>query len=135
MDRLIREAKERGEWDDTSFQGRPLPRHEDEAYAGDMALANHLLRNAGAAPPWIEADKRVRALLDERDRIRERARVASAEARQADARRMAELVEQVNRAIEALNNAAPTPRQQRRPLELARELAALATAAPDDGTI
>ena len=32
-------------------------------------MAHRMLRNAGAAPPWIEADKAVRRLLDERDKL------------------------------------------------------------------
>ena len=47
----------------------PLP---DESAAGDMATAYHILRNAGVAPPWIEADRRARHLLDERDALLQR---------------------------------------------------------------
>jgi hypothetical protein len=36
--------------------------------SGDRAMAHRLLRNAGVAPAWIEADKAARALLEERDR-------------------------------------------------------------------
>ena len=32
------------------------------------AMAHRMLKNAGVAPPWIEADKAVRGLLAERDR-------------------------------------------------------------------
>ena len=68
VDRQIREAMEDGRFDDLPHQGEPLP-VEDETYAGEWALAFRMLRNAGVAPPWIEADKEVRALLARRDAI------------------------------------------------------------------
>ncbi len=55
-ERLIREAQERGELDNLPLHGKPLPDWDDER-AGDMRLAFHVLKNAGIAPPWIEADK------------------------------------------------------------------------------
>ena len=64
---------EEGAFDDLPHQGARLPLDDDSA-AGDWALAHRMLRNAGAAPPWIESDKAVRAaLLDERDRLLARA--------------------------------------------------------------
>ena len=42
-------------------------------YAGEWALAFRMLRNAGVAPPWIEADKEVRELLARRDALVARA--------------------------------------------------------------
>jgi DnaJ homologue, subfamily C, member 28, conserved domain len=53
-ERLIREAMERGEFDDLPYKGERLP-IDDDTYAGDKALAFHVLRNAGAAPPWRPA--------------------------------------------------------------------------------
>ena len=46
---------------------------DDETFAGDWAMAYRMLRNAGAAPPWIEADKEVRELLAKREVILRRA--------------------------------------------------------------
>jgi hypothetical protein len=125
VDRLIREARERGDWDDTAYRGRPLPDGADEAYAGDWAAANRLLRDAGAAPPWIEADREARRLLVERDRLREAARRASPLGRRQLRHRLEDLVAAYNRATLALNSQAPTPRQHRRPLALRQELAAI----------
>ena len=68
IDRQIREAAEEGQFDDLPYRGEPLP-NDENPYAGDWALAFHVLRNAGAAPPWIEADKEVRKLLERRDAI------------------------------------------------------------------
>lgn len=125
VERQIREAMEEGKFDNLPFQGERLP-DEDDAYAGEWALANHVLRNAGVAPPWIEADKDVRALLERRDAILCRAASGSAPsvfARGRDRRTLEELVVAVNAAIARLNAEAPTDRQHRRPLSLAEELA------------
>ena len=67
VERQIRVAIEDGRFDDLPHQGRRLPL-EDDSLSGDRAMAHRLLRNAGVAPAWIEADKAARALLEERDR-------------------------------------------------------------------
>jgi hypothetical protein len=125
VDRQIREAMEEGKFDDLPHQGRPLPR-EDDAYAGEWALAYHVLRNAGVAPPWIEADKDVRALLDRIEAIPARAARGAAPApaaRRRDRVALESLVIEVNMAIARLNAEAPTDRQHRRPLAAADVLA------------
>jgi DnaJ homologue, subfamily C, member 28, conserved domain len=73
VERQTREAMEDGRFDTLPFAGEPIP-IDDDASAGDRAMAFHVPRNAGAAPPWIEADKEVRAQLARRDPILERAR-------------------------------------------------------------
>jgi hypothetical protein len=124
VERLIEKAQERGEFDDLPLQGQPLPQTDDQ-HAGEMRLAYTVLRNAGVAPPWIEADKEVRALLGRRDRLLQRAKGRSAIALERYRRELTDLVETHDRAVDALNAAAPTPRQHRRHLKLAEELAAL----------
>ena len=47
---LIREAQEAGQFDDLPGRGVPLPAVED-GLAGDMALAHHVLHNAGCFQP------------------------------------------------------------------------------------
>lgn len=131
VERQLREAMEAGEFDDLPHQGQPLPR-DDEAYAGDWAMAFRMLRNAGAAPPWIEADKEVRRLLAQRDALL--ARVAATPssrgvASRSDRTALEALVRQVNAAIARLNAEAPTDRQHRRPLDIAAELERLTAAA------
>ena len=59
VERQLREAMDEGKFDDLPFRGERIP-FDDDAAAGDWALAFHMLRNAGVAPPWIEADKDVR---------------------------------------------------------------------------
>ena len=132
IDRKIREAQEAGAFDDLPFQGEPLPLIDDAA-AGDWALAYRMLKGSNFAPPWIETDKAVRALLAERDAILERAPRASAIGRQRDRAEIQRIVEAANRAITRLNHEAPTYRQHRRLLDLDRELQALAKACDQGG--
>ena len=123
VERQLREAMEEGAFDELPYQGERLPM-EDDAAAGEWALAYRMLRNAGAAPPWIEADKEVRRLFERRDAILARAlhsRVASPRDRAA----LEAVVVEINGAIARLNAEAPTDRQHRRPLDLREELARL----------
>jgi DnaJ homolog subfamily C member 28 len=125
VDRQIREAMEAGKFDDLPYRGEPLP-NDDNPHAGDWALAFHMLRNAGIAPPWIETDKEVRALLQQRDAILARAARGSAPSaieRRRGRDALEDLVPRINAAIAVVNAGAPTPRQHRRPLALADELA------------
>ncbi len=126
IERQLREAMDEGKFDDLPHQGRPFPA-DDDAYAGDWAMAFRMLRNAGAAPPWIEADKEVRGLLERRDALvaRAAASAGSLATRHRDRQALEALVGQVNAAIARLNAEAPTDRQHRRPLDLAAELARL----------
>jgi hypothetical protein len=125
IDRQIREAVAAGQFDNLPYQGERLPT-EDDRLAGDWALAFHVLKNAGAAPPWIEADKDVRRLLARRDEILARAaatRPPSPLARSRAHAALTALVVDINAAIARLNAEAPTHRQQRRPLSVEDELA------------
>jgi hypothetical protein len=126
VDRQIREAMEEGKFDDLPYVGERLPL-EDDTFAGDMAMAFHVLKNAGVAPPWIEADKEVRALLAGRDAILSRAERGglSSWVRRRDRTELERLVVALNAAVARLNAEAPTHGQHRRPLDLAGELARL----------
>ena len=96
--------------------------HPDAVF---RAIVN-VLKNAGVAPPWIEADKEVRVLLARRDAILARAADGPAPAelgRRRDRAALEEIVIAVGKAVARLNAEAPTDRQQRRPLVLADELA------------
>jgi hypothetical protein len=128
IERKIREAMEDGAFDDLPHQGARLPLQDDSA-AGDWAPAYRMLRNAGAAPPWIESDKAVRALLDERDRLLVPAARRGARGHARARVELVRIVEDANRAIARVNAEAPTERQHRRPLDLAVELDRLDRAA------
>ena len=129
VERQIREAMEEGAFDELPYQGERLP-IEDDSAAGERALAFRVLRNAGVAPPWIEADKEVRELLAARDVLLARAlpRVRRRWLAHGCARTFERVVAEANRAIERLNAEAPTDRQHRRPLDPEAELARLEAA-------
>jgi hypothetical protein len=126
-ERLIREAQERGEFENLPLHGKPLPSRHNP-FAGDRALAFELLSGAGVAPPWIESDKEARARLAERDRILQIARRTRPIARSTLERRLRAAVSAHNAAVTRVNAEAPTERQHRQPLVLAEELAALEAA-------
>ena len=50
VDKQIREAQERGDFDRLPGQGKPL---SGESWSGDWGLAHHVLRQAGETLPWI----------------------------------------------------------------------------------
>lgn len=127
VERQIREAMEDGAFDELPYHGEPLP-VDDDAAAGERALAFRVLRNAGVAPPWIEADKEVRTLLADRDALLARAVGAGESARPRLRRELEGIILAANRAIERLNSAAPTERQHRRLLDLGQELTRLEAA-------
>jgi hypothetical protein len=117
VERQSREAMEEGAFRALPHQGAPLPLEDDSA-AGDWAMAHRMLRDAGVAPPWIEADKEARARLAELDVLVERG--AEADTRDGDRirREARKLVDAANQAIERLNAEAPTERQHRRLLDI-----------------
>ena len=60
----IRNAEQNGEFDDLEGMGKPLRTPDDDpdtALEGDLKMAHHILKNAHAAPFWIELDKEIRA--------------------------------------------------------------------------
>lgn len=124
IERQIRDAMADGRFDDLPHQGERLP-IQDESAAGEWALAFHVLRNAGVAPPWIAADKEVRELLAARDALLTRARRAGPASRARLRAEMERLVVDANRAIARVNAEAPTDRQHRRSLDLEDELSRL----------
>lgn len=133
IDRQIREAMDEGAFEDLPYRGERLP-IEDDSASGEWAMAHRMLRNAGAAPPWIESDKEVRRLLAQRDALIARPRRSSTAGRERERTELATLVESINRAITRVNAEAPTVRQHRRPLDLDVELARLDEATlPSDG--
>ena len=124
IDRQIREAMDEGKFDNLPHQGAPLP-NEENPHAGEWGLAFRMLRNAGYAPPWIEADKEIRELLARHEALLARAagNPPTAGPRRRDRDALERLVREINAAIARLNSEAPSERQHRRLLVLADELA------------
>jgi hypothetical protein len=86
-DRLIedkmRSAQEKGLFDNLAGQGEPLP--QDDETRGEDWLGNHMLRQAGLLPDWLQLRKEieaerptVRAALDEYWRQAERDNLSAA---------------------------------------------------------
>jgi len=121
-ERQIREAMEAGEFENLPYAGQPIPIDDD---GSDMALAHHVLKQAGFAPGWVATDAEIRLLLGRRDAVLARARRAGPPVRDRDRAELTGLVADVNALVLRLEHEAPTPRQHRHRLELAEELAAL----------
>jgi DnaJ homologue, subfamily C, member 28, conserved domain len=126
VERRIREALDSGEFDELPFRGERLPPEELDERSDE---ASRMLRRAGAAPPWIETDKRIRALLEERDAVLRRAPRSSPFGRQRDRDAIVRIVREIDVLVLRLEQEAPTPAQHRRRLDLAEELARLDAAA------
>jgi hypothetical protein len=58
VDKQIREAHERGDFDNLPGQGKPLAH---EPWEGDWALAHHVLRQAGETLVWISLGRDIEA--------------------------------------------------------------------------
>jgi hypothetical protein len=129
IERQIREAMDEGSFDELPHAGGRLPLEDDNA-AGEWALAHRMLRNAGVAPPWIEADKDARASLVRRDALLERAGRIGPGGRVRARAELASIVADANAAIGRLNAEAPTAAQHRRVLVPEEELARLERAFP-----
>jgi hypothetical protein len=73
VDRQIREAQERGEFDNLPGRGKPL---HLESWDREWGMAYHVLKQAGETLPWIAlrqdieaAEVKLHALLDEAPRV------------------------------------------------------------------
>ena len=58
IDTQIREAQERGDFDNLPGQGRPLPA---DVWDDEWGLAYHILRQAGETLPWISLGRDIEA--------------------------------------------------------------------------
>ena len=72
VDRAIREAQRRGDFDDLPGHGKPLDLEEDNPFAAERAMGFRVLKNAGMKPPWMELEAEIgaghAALAELRDR-------------------------------------------------------------------
>jgi len=67
IDKLITRAREAGQFDNLPGTGRPLAHDDESLVPDDLRAAFRMLKNAGFAPPWVEARRDIDA---------ERARIA-----------------------------------------------------------
>lgn len=66
IDAQFRAAQEQGKFDNLPGFGKPLPRDEGYDMAGEHWLGNHILKQAGFLPIWLELRKEI---ATERDAV------------------------------------------------------------------
>jgi len=64
VERKIKEAEERGEFDNLPGQGKPLDLDDDSRIPDDLRLAYKILKNADCLPPELELKKEIRQMED-----------------------------------------------------------------------
>ncbi|HEY2915707.1 MAG TPA: DUF1992 domain-containing protein [Candidatus Limnocylindrales bacterium] len=122
IDRQIREAMADGQFENLPFQGQRIPIDDD---GSELALAHHLLRQAGFAPGWVATDAEIRDLLARRVVLLAKVQGRGGPVRDRDRQALLELVTRINALVLRLEHEAPTPRQHRRRLDPDVELAKL----------
>lgn len=60
----IKEAMERGEFDNLPGKGKPLVLEEESHLPPDLRMAYKILKNAGCLPPELELRKEIRTTKD-----------------------------------------------------------------------
>lgn len=61
-ERRIREAQERGDFDDLPGTGVPLELDDDALVPEDLRVAYRILKNAGLLPPQLEPHREIREI-------------------------------------------------------------------------
>ncbi len=139
VEQRIQEAQEEGKFDNLSGAGKPL-RLDENIWAGDKAMAYHLLKSNDVAPQELErgreidhelarAEEPVRMLRFRRDTLRARRNVFASDRRAYNAlraateRRYAEALRDINSKVLSLNIIAP-PALHRRLIDVELRLAA-----------
>lgn len=74
VEKKIREAIEKGEFDNLPGSGRPIDLSENPFEDPDLRTVHKLLRDAGFAPAWIEERKDIEAELEKARTLLSRAR-------------------------------------------------------------
>lgn len=144
VEKQIREAMERGEFDNLPGRGKPLDLSEDPFTPIEWQLAFKILKDAGVAPDWIEQDKEIRleqvaleAMLKQQARWqRERAAKAKtlapdkmiaelenlARARKETVTRYRQRAAALNKLIDAFNLKAPNGRLHHARVQIEQEI-------------
>jgi hypothetical protein len=69
IEKKIKEAQQRGEFDNLPGKGKPLELEDDSRVPEDLRLAYKILKNADCLPPEIELKKEIRQMEDMLDSI------------------------------------------------------------------
>jgi hypothetical protein len=64
IERKIKEAQEKGEFDNLPGKGEPLNLEDDSGVPEDLRMAYKILKNADCLPPEIELKKEIRQMED-----------------------------------------------------------------------
>jgi hypothetical protein len=64
VEQRIKEAMEKGEFDDLPGKGKPVPIEDDSQVPEDLRLAYKLLKNADCLPPELLEKKEIRQMED-----------------------------------------------------------------------
>ncbi len=72
VEEKIREAREKGLFDNLAGQGKPLPTRQNPFLSQDLQLAYSLLQNQGYTLPWIEEGRDIDIRLQKARRTLER---------------------------------------------------------------
>lgn len=117
VEQQIREAQEAGQFDNLPGFGKPLPKDPGQDIAGERWMSNHILKQAGFTPEWIQLRKEIaverQPVADALATYRERSRNAdiSDPALAADLerleRRYIELATAINKKIDRHNGGCP----------------------------
>lgn len=63
-EKAIREAQERGEFDNLPGAGKPLPLEDEPFVPPELRMAYTVLKNAGFVPPEVAEQREIRSLLE-----------------------------------------------------------------------
>jgi hypothetical protein len=69
IEKKIREAQERGEFDNLPGKGEPLRLEDESRVPEDLRLPHKILKNADCLPPELELKKEIRRMEDLLDDI------------------------------------------------------------------
>jgi DnaJ family protein C protein 28 len=131
IEEKIRAAQAEGQFDNLKGKGRPLNLDQNPFEDPAWQMANHLLKEQGFRPEWLEEDVALRKKLSEARQALARthawrqtqpAHTAAPEWAKAEARFRQALAE-INTGLQRLNLLVPTPRLQRPLLNVDKEFA------------
>ena len=69
VEKRIRDAQEKGDFDDLPGKGRPIDLEDDRNIPEDLRLTYKILRNADCLPPELQLRKEIRNMEDMLDGI------------------------------------------------------------------
>lgn len=135
-EKRLREAIERGEFDNLPGKGKPLDLAENPFEDPDLRMVHRLLRNAGFAPAWIEERKDIDVQFQSAATKLERAWKLFGRLRPDEShpewlrnlREFSDLVAELNERIRIYNLKAPAAVFHRRVIDVAQVVAQIKAA-------